>query len=195
METSILFPSDPYKISEKDILHLHPFSSYNSNTFRSRQVWVIVAMGKGGAIGREGTLPWRLSEDLRHFKDLTMGHPVIMGRKTWESLPKRPLPGRRNIVVSRNPEYKAEGAEVFTSVEEAIESCREIPFIIGGEQIYNAVLPYATRLYLTNVYVTVDGADAFFPVISDKEWDKIEESDTMISSSGLRYSFVTLNRK
>ncbi|MDE6028560.1 MAG: dihydrofolate reductase, partial [Muribaculaceae bacterium] len=96
METSILFPSDPDKISEKDIWQLHPFSTFNSRTSRLKELWAIVATNLSGAIGRKGNLPWHLPEDLRHFKELTMGHPVIMGRKTWESLPKRPLPGRLN---------------------------------------------------------------------------------------------------
>ncbi|MDE6340155.1 MAG: dihydrofolate reductase, partial [Muribaculaceae bacterium] len=90
---------------------------FNSEVARLRSVTAIVAMARDNAIGRAGSLPWRLPEDMAHFKAFTMGHPIIMGRKTWESLPKRPLPGRRNIVVSRSPLYEAEGAEVFPSVE------------------------------------------------------------------------------
>ena len=195
METSILFPSDPDKISEKDILQLHPFSTFNSRTSRLKELWAIVAANPSGAIGRKGDLPWHLPEDLRHFKELTMGHPVIMGRKTWESLPKRPLPGRRNIVVSRNPEYKAEGAEVFPSVEEAVAACREIPFIIGGEAVYRAAIPFCTRLYLTEVGHEVDDADAFFPPLSGNEWDVLEESEAMTSKTGLKYRFVTKVRR
>ncbi len=195
METSILFPSDPDMITEKDILQLHPYSTYNSETNRRREVWCIVAVNESGVIGRQGTLPWRVSEDLQRFKNLTMGHPVIMGRKTWESLPKRPLPGRRNIVVTRNPEYKAVGAETMGSVEEAIENCREIPFIIGGEEIYRNALPWCTRVYQTVVKVPVDDADAFFPPLSPEEWREEDRSEEFISKTGPVYSFRTLYRR
>lgn len=195
METSILFPSDPDMISEKDLLQLHPFSTYNSMTSRSRELWAIVATNKEGAIGANGDLPWHLSEDLRHFKELTMAHPVIMGRKTWESLPKRPLPGRRNIVISRNEDYRAEGAEVFGSIEEAVDACREIPFIIGGAQIYKEAIPFCTRVYLTIVDASAEGADAFFPPLPDEDWRIAEESEEMISKNGIGYRFLTKIRK
>ena len=195
METSILFPSDPDKISEKDHLQLHPFSIYNSSTSRGRELRAIVAMNREGVIGKAGNLPWHLPEDLRHFKELTMGHPVIMGRKTWESLPKRPLPGRRNIVVSRNPDFHAEGAEVFPSIEEAVEACREVPFIIGGEQIYRAALPFCTRIFITEVDAEVEGADAFFPPLPSQDWDETERGEEMVSKTGMRYRFVTKIKK
>ena len=194
METSILFPSDPDKISEKDHLQLHPFSTYNSSTARSREVRAIVAMAAENAIGRNGELPWHLPEDLKHFKELTMGHPVIMGRKTWESLPKRPLPGRRNMVVSRDPDYQAEDAEVFGSVEEAIDACREVPFIIGGAEIYRTALPFCTKIFLTLVETDISDADAFFPNLSSSDWITVDSSDRMVSRSGLGYSFKTLAR-
>lgn len=195
METSILFPSDPDKISEKDHLQLHPFSIYNSTTSRGRELRAIVAMNGERVIGKSGELPWHLPEDLRHFKQLTMGHPVIMGRNTWESLPKRPLPGRRNIVVSRNPDFHAEGAEVFSSIEEAVEACREVPFIIGGEQIYRAALPFCNRIFITEVDAEVDTADAFFPPLPSKEWDETERGEEMVSKTGVRYRFVTKIRR
>lgn len=195
METSILFPSDPDMITEKDLLNLHPFSTFNSATLRGREIWCIVAMNKDNVIGSKGDLPWHLSEDLRHFKELTMGHPVIMGRKTWESLPKRPLPGRRNMVVSRNPDYKAEGAEVFESLEEAIFNCREIPFIIGGAQIYKAAVALSSRIYLTLIDAPAPDADAFFPELPDSQWSVSDETEEMISKSGIKYRFITLMRK
>ena len=191
---SILFPSDPDMVSEKDLLQLHPFSTYNSETSRTRELWAIVAAGVDRAIGRDGDLPWHLPVDLKHFKELTMGHPVIMGRRTWESLPRRPLPGRRNIVISSNPEYSAEGAELFTSPEEAISVCREIPFIIGGEQLYRAALPFCTRVYMTEVDTLTPDADAFFPELPDAEWRKSEENDKMVSKTGQVYRFVTYMR-
>jgi len=195
MEVSILFPSDPDSISEKDLTQIHPYSTYNSLTHRGREVWCVVAMASDRSIGRGGDLPWRLSEDLKHFKALTMGHPVIMGRKTWESLPKRPLPGRRNIVVSRNDSYIADGAEVFDSVEAAIDACREIPFIIGGGKIYESALPYLTRIYSTEVDVTVSDADTKFPRLKDSEWEVSESSPEQFSSNGIGYKFVTRIRK
>ena len=195
METSILFPSDPDKISEKDLFQLHPFSSYNSSTSRGREIYVVVAMNQDNVIGVRGDLPWHLSEDLKHFKELTMGHPVIMGRKTWESIPRRPLPGRRNIVVSRNPDFKAEGAEVFGSVEEGIDACREIPFIIGGAQIYKTALPFCSKVFVTMVEADVEDADAFFPELKETEWKRSEESERMISKTGIPYSFITYLRR
>lgn len=195
METSILFPSDPDKISEKDILHLHPFSTYNSNTSRHRELWAIVAMNRENAIGRNGDLPWHIAEDLRHFKELTMGHPIIMGRKTWESLPKRPLPGRRNIVISRNPDYKADGAEVFCSLEAAVDTCREVPFIIGGAQVYEKAVPFCSKIFITSVDAPAEDADAFFPPLPDNEWKVGEESEHLLSKSGIGYRFLTKIRR
>ena len=195
MEISILFPSDPDSISEKDLSQIHPYSTYNSQTHRRREVWSVVAMSPRGAIGREGDLPWHLPEDLKHFKELTMGHPVIMGRKTWESLPRRPLPGRRNIVISRNPDYPAEGAEVFESLEAAVEACREIPFVIGGEMIYRLSIPLLTRIYITEVEKEVEDADAFFPTLNEEEWEISDKGDILTSSKGTRYRFLTKLRK
>lgn len=195
METSILFPSDPDKISEKDLLHLHPFSSFNSSTSRGRDVFAVVAMNDENVIGVKGDLPWHLSEDLKHFKELTMGHPVIMGRKTWESIPRRPLPGRRNIVVSRNPDFKADGVEVFNSLEEAVSACREIPFIIGGEQIYKAALPFCSKVYVTMVDARVEAADAFFPELPERDWKVSEESEKLMSKNSIGYRFITYMRK
>ena len=112
---------------------------------------IIVAAGADGAIGLNEDLIWRIPADLRRFKTLTMGHPVIMGRRTWESLPKRPLPGRRNIVLSRDAAFHAEGAETAHSPEEALAltAGSDIPFVIGGESIYKAFLPMAERIMLT----------------------------------------------
>lgn len=127
------------------------------------EVLLIAAIGKGGVIGIENRLPWRLKADLQRFKQLTTGCPVIMGRKTWESL-GRPLPGRRNVVISRDSEYQADGAQVVTSLADAIALCSDAPkiFVIGGAQIYAAALPHADALELTEVNATVHG-DAFFP--------------------------------
>ncbi len=197
MEISYLFPSDPDSISEKDICQTMPFSTFNSSTFRNRQVTAIVAMAKDRAIGRDGSLPWRLPEDMAHFKLTTMGHPIIMGRKTWESLPKSPLPGRRNIVISRNEEYDAEGAETFSSVEDAIAACptTETPIIIGGSQLYNSALPYCTKIIVTEIDTTIPDADTHFPELSEKEWETSDVSEKFESKSGLTYRFITYCRK
>ncbi len=124
---------------------------------------LIAAVARNGAIGKNNALPWWLKADMTRFKSVTMGHPVVMGRKTWESL-GRPLPGRRNLVITRTPEYRAEGAECFGSPGEALAAIRgeETVFVIGGAEIYDAFLPCANRMLLTEVEADIDG-DAFFP--------------------------------
>lgn len=197
MELSILFPSDPNETDIHDTTRIHPFSLYNSSTERNREVWAIVALDSLRAIGKDGGIPWRLREDLRHFKEITMGHPVIMGRKTWESLPRRPLPGRRNIVITRNPDYSAEGAQTASSLECAIASCEpsEIPVIIGGAHIYEAALPLCTRLYVTAVELETPDADTFFPALPASEWSLAENGERMVSENGIAYRFLTYIRK
>lgn len=124
---------------------------------------LIAAIARDGGIGIANGLPWRLRKDLLRFKANTMGHPIIMGRKTWESL-RRPLPGRRNIVISRNPDFVAEGAEVADSLPSALQLAGECDeaFVIGGAQVYAVALPYADRLLITEVDTVAD-ADAYFP--------------------------------
>lgn len=132
-------------------------------------------MSENRVIGRDGRLPWRLPDDMRRFKDLTLGHPVVMGRKTWDTM-TGPLVGRRNIVVTRNPELRIADVEVVHSLEEALRLTGgegEV-FIAGGEHIYAASLPVADRLYLTVVHTTVDG-DARFPTFSTDEWSLVEQ--------------------
>lgn len=127
-------------------------------------------MAENRVIGRDGSLPWRLPDDMRRFKQLTMGHPVIMGRKTWDTM-DAPLMGRRNIVVTRNRELQIEGADVVHGLDEAlrlVENGDEV-FVAGGEQIYAAALPGANRLYLTVVHATVDG-DVRFPSFAPEDW-------------------------
>jgi dihydrofolate reductase len=138
---------------------------------------MIAARGRNGVIGASGTLPWRLKTDMAHFRKLTMGKPVIMGRKTWESLPSAPLKGRENIVVSRDWTFDAPGARVYTNVVAALNAAKAIAarseqgeaFVIGGEAIYAAALPYADRLYLTDVDAAPAG-DAWFPDFVVSEW-------------------------
>ena len=127
------------------------------------EIVLIAAVARNGTIGRDNELPWRLKADLQHFRALTLGHPILMGRKTWESL-GRPLPGRRNLVVSRDPQFQAEGAEVFQNPEAAIAAAADADrlFVIGGAQLYTTLLPCADRLELTEVWADVSG-DARFP--------------------------------
>lgn len=156
---------------------------------------IIVAMSADRAIGRAGDLIWHLRQDLRHFKELTMGHPIVMGRRTWQSLPKGALPGRRNIVVSRNPDFSAPGAEVFSTLAEAIEAAGEGAFIIGGGQIYAAALPLASALHLTEIDASFPDADTHFPPVSPADWTEDECGDWETDEkSGLRYRFRTLRR-
>lgn len=131
---------------------------------------LIVARSRNGAIGKDGGLPWRLPADLAHFKRTTLGHPVIMGRRTWESI-GRALPGRRNLVVSRRPGFVAEGAEVVPSLTEAWRAVAgaDEAFIIGGAQLYAEALPDADRIYLTEVIGEAEG-DTFFPALPTQDW-------------------------
>ena len=136
---------------------------------------LIVAASANNVIGAQGELPWRLSDDLRRFKEITMGKPIVMGRKTWDSI-GRPLPGRQNIVITRQPGFAAEGCDVVTSVAGAISAAGNAAevMVIGGSQIYELFLPRADRLYLTRVHAEVEG-DAFFPVITEQEWRLVDE--------------------
>lgn len=148
-------------------------------------IGIYVAIAENGVIGRDGGLPWQLSTDLKRFKATTIGKPVIAGRKTWESFPKRPLPGRPNIVVSRDAGYAAEGGEVVTSLEEALalaeQKLQTLPqldevCIIGGGEIYRQALPRADRLNVTHVLTEVDG-DTRFPVIDPDVWEIVSSED------------------
>ena len=138
---------------------------------------LIAAVGENGVIGVAGGLPWRLPADLQHFKALTLGKPVLMGRRTWESL-GRPLPGRRNLVVTRQPGFMASGAEVFGDVEAALAACADVPevMVIGGGELYAQLLPRAEVLELTEVAAAVPG-DAFFPPWRAEEWREVARAD------------------
>lgn len=138
---------------------------------------LVVAVARNGAIGIDGGLPWRLPGDLAFFKRVTMGKPILMGRKTWQSLPRRPLPGRANLVISRDPDFAEEGAECFIDLASAIRQGRQLAeasgadeiCIIGGAEIYRQALPQATRLYLTEVAAD-PVADTYFPQLDRSDW-------------------------
>jgi dihydrofolate reductase len=160
------------------------------------RIALVVARAANGVIGDNGKIPWRLPEDMRRFRQVTMGKPCVMGRKTWDSLPKKPLPGRLNIVVTRDLHFIAEGAAVVHSLDEAIararlESADEIA-IIGGEGIYRAALPRADVIHLTEVLAEFPG-DAYFPAIDASAWRETAREDH-VPDSGLEYRFVTLER-
>jgi dihydrofolate reductase len=152
-------------------------------------ITLVVAAARNGVIGRRGAIPWRLPEDLKRFKSLTLGHTVVMGRKTWDSLPpkNRPLPGRRNVVVTRDADWQAEGAE-RAALDAALAGD---VFVIGGAEIYHAALPLAQRIELTEVQADFDG-DAVF-TFDRSQWRETAREDHT-TPEGLAYSFVTLER-
>ncbi|HEX6734171.1 MAG TPA: dihydrofolate reductase [Azonexus sp.] len=161
------------------------------------EIVLIAAVARNRVIGRDNRLLWNIPEDMAHFKALTAGHTVIMGRKTWESLPPRfrPLPGRRNIVVSRQAGYDAPGGEVAGSLEGALALAAgtETAFVIGGEQIYAQALPLARRLEITEVDLSPEG-DAWFPEIPAAEWQESARREAP-RSEGPGCAFVTYRRR
>ena len=163
-------------------------------TARMRELGLIWAQSTSGVIGRGGDIPWRVPEDLARFKQLTKGHTVVMGRRTWESLPARvrPLPGRRNVVLSRRTDFIAEGAEVLGSLEQALTEPET--WVIGGEQIYLLALPLATRCEVTEVEIDLrrDDDDALAPVL-DETWLGVT-GEWQVSRTGLRYRFHSYSR-
>lgn len=162
----------------------------------------VVAIADNGVIGRANGLPWRLSGDMAWFKRITTGKPVIMGRKTWDSLPRKPLPNRPNIVVTRDAGFRAEGAEVAASVEAALMRGRALAeaagadeiMVIGGAQIYDAALDAADRLYITEVHAEPEG-DVSFPSFNPREWREVSrERHAAGEKDTADYSFVVLER-
>jgi dihydrofolate reductase len=159
------------------------------------RVNIIVARSRNGVIGKQNRIPWRLPEELAHFKRTTMGHPIVMGRKTWESL-GRALPGRRNVVVSRNPQHAADGAEVVDSLASALARCADAAevFVIGGAALYAEALPLADRLIVTEIDAEFDG-DVYFPPLDHHAWretSRLHHAPT--ESRAFAYDIVTLER-
>lgn len=162
------------------------------------QISIIVAVAQGNAIGRKGDLLFHISADLRRFKEITMGHPIIMGRKTFESFPKGPLPGRQNIVITRQGDYQYDGITVVGSFPGALAAANNVDevFVIGGGEIYREAINGASVLYLTEIDAKVDDADTFFPEINPDEWTETEASEWITDErSGTRYRFVCLSRR
>lgn len=159
-------------------------------------VSIIVAIAENNVIGNNNQLIWHIPGDLKRFKALTMGHHIIMGRKTWESI-GRALPGRTSVVVTHNKNYQAEGAQVVHSLDEAIKfaSADSEVFIIGGGELYKQALPLANKLYLTRVHRSYEG-DVSFPAINLNEWNEIHsEKGKPTDTDGLEYTYVDLVRK
>ncbi|WP_312812833.1 dihydrofolate reductase [Brevundimonas sp.] len=171
------------------------------------QIALVVARGSNGVIGRDGNLPWRIRSDLQRFKAITIGKPCIMGRKTWESLPLRPLPGRLNLVLTKDESYheseKAKGCVVVTSLDEALSMAREQAAddevneicIIGGAAIFEAALPRAKRLYITEVDAAPDG-DVLFPAFNEADWtETLNEAHPAGEKDDHAFTFRTLERR
>lgn len=156
---------------------------------------IVVARSENGVIGRDGDLPWRLPADLQHFKSITLGHPLVMGRKTHESI-GRPLPGRHNIVVSGQAHYRAKGCTIAGSLEQALSAAHPATevMIIGGATLYAAALPRAERIYLTEVHTVLDG-DTRFPPLEREAWRELaRERHEADERNDYAYSFVVLER-
>ena len=155
------------------------------------EIVLVLAIADNGVIGKDGGIPWHISEDMKRFKALTMGHTVVMGRKTWDSLPKKPLPGRVNVVVTRQANWQAEGATTAASLGQATAGTSGTVMIIGGAEIYERALPLASRIELTEVHHAFLG-DAYF-TFDRKGWHETAREDH-VTTDGLRYSYVTLAR-
>ena len=155
------------------------------------EIVLVVAIADNGVIGKDGGIPWHISEDMKRFKALTMGHTIVMGRKTWNSLPRKPLPGRINVVVTRQKDWQAEGAVTASSLGQATSGTSGTVMVIGGAEIYERALPLASRIELTEVHKNFDG-DARF-VLDRKGWHETAREDH-VTVDGLRYSYVTLTR-
>jgi dihydrofolate reductase len=153
------------------------------------RIYLVAAVASNGIIGANGALPWRLPEDLQHFKRVTMGHPLIMGRKTWESL-KGPLPGRDNIVVTRTAGYEAPGASVASSLEAALALClgEPVAFVIGGSSLFAESLPLAAGLVMTEIYKDFKG-DTWFPQFDRSRW-KESQRERHVTADGMKFDFV-----
>ena len=162
-----------------------------------RSIQAIVAIDENGAIGRQGGLLCHLPADMRHFKEVTMGHSIVMGRKTFESFPRRPLPGRQNIVITRDAAWQWAGVTVAHSLDEAILAAEtDTVFIIGGAQIYELALPLVDVLHLTLIHARWASADVFFPPLDKSQWQEVDrEHHTSDHKNAYEFDFITLKRK
>lgn len=160
------------------------------------KISLIVAAAANNVIGRNGQLPWRLPEDLKRFKETTLGKPLLMGRKTYESI-GRPLPERRNIILTRQPDYQAQGCIVVGSIESALEFAKGADelMVIGGTAVYELMLPHCDRIYLTRVHSIIEG-DTFFPEIDPQQWYLVTREDFAANQERPHsFSFLVLDRR
>ena len=157
------------------------------------RIYLVAAVATNGIIGANGRLPWHFPEELRHFKEVTLGHPIIMGRRTWESL-KGPLPGRKNIVVTRTPGYQAAGASVAASLAEALAQCGAVPkaMVIGGSRLFEESLPIAAGLELTEIHRDYPG-DTWFPDYDRSKWQE-KKREARTAGDGTRFDYVLYER-
>ena len=162
-----------------------------------KSIHAIVAIDENGAIGRQGDLLCHLPADMKHFKEVTMGHSIVMGRKTFESFPRRPLPGRQNIVITRNAGWQYPGVTVVHSLEDAIAAAEtDTIFIIGGAQVYEQSLPLVDVLHLTRIHARWASADAFFPAIVMDDWQEVSrEHHKSDHKNAYEFDFITLKRR
>ena len=162
-----------------------------------KTIKAIVAVDENGAIGRQGDLLCHLPADMRHFKERTMGHSIVMGRKTFESFPRRPLPGRQNLVITRSAGWQYPGVTVAHSLEQAIAMAEtDTVFIIGGAQIYEQALPVVDVLHLTLIHARWASADVFFPALDMNEWQEVSrEHHTSDHRNAYEFDFITLKRR
>ncbi|MBR5939999.1 MAG: dihydrofolate reductase, partial [Neisseriaceae bacterium] len=158
----------------------------------TQKITLIAAVDKNNAIGKDNKMAWHIPADFAFFKQYTMNKPIIMGRKTWVSLPKKPLPERRNIILSKQVDFNEENAEIFHSIDEVfsqLKSDKEI-VIIGGGEIYRQFLPYATDIRLTEVNVQIENADAFFPQFNKNQWHEISRENKVCDKNKIEFAFV-----
>lgn len=162
-----------------------------------KTIKAIVAVDENGAIGRQGDLLCHLPADMRHFKEMTMGHSIVMGRKTFESFPRRPLPGRQNLVITRSAGWQYPGVTVAHSLEQAIAMAEtDTVFIIGGAQIYEQALPVVDVLHITLIHARWASADVYFPALDPNQWQEVErEHHTSDHRNAYEYDFITLRRR
>lgn len=181
-----------------DLPHQSATPRYQPTALPRMPIHLIYARAANGVIGRDNTMPWHLPEDMAHFKALTQGCPVVMGRKTWDSLPPRfrPLPGRRNIVVTRQPDWQADGATRADSLDQALAHCADAAgpvWVIGGAQIYAQALPLADQVEVTEIEQEVDG-DAYAPELGP-EWVETVRTHVVSAANGWPLNFVTYRRR
>lgn len=157
-------------------------------------IYLVAAVAANGIIGAKGKLPWHIPEELQHFKRLTMGHPIVMGRRTWESL-RGPLPGRENIVVTRRPGYEAPGAAVASSLDAALALClgEKVAFVIGGSSLFEEALPLARGMVLTEIHRDYEG-DTRFPDYDKSQWRETQR-EAHAAADGTRFDYVLYERR